>query len=64
MTPRPDEDDDRAVTATAAREHTSKHDVEVRAARAYTSGRTRRLDDAIDRVVQRDAELLGRLGKA
>lgn len=64
MTLRLDEDDDRAVAATAAREHLSKHEVIVRAVRAYTGSRQARLDAAIDHVVTRDGELLDRLGKA
>ena len=64
MTLRLDEDDDRAVAATAAREHLSKHEVVVRAVRAYTGSRQSRLDAAINHVVTRDAELLERLGKA
>jgi predicted transcriptional regulator len=64
MTLRLDDDDDRAVAATAAREHLSKHEVIVRAVRAYTGSRQTRLDTAIDHVVTRDRDLLDRLGKA
>ena len=46
------------------REHRSKHEVIVRAVRAYTGSRQNRLDTAIDHVVTRDRELLDRLGKA
>jgi predicted transcriptional regulator len=63
MTLRLDNDDDAALAATAAREHLSKHEVVVRAVRAYTSGRQQRLDAAIERVATRDAEALRRLGE-
>lgn len=64
MTLRLDEADDRAVTETARREGLSKHEVVVRAVRAYTDERQARLDAAITRVVTRDRELLDRLGEA
>lgn len=64
MTLRLDEADDAALAATAAREHISKHEVVLRAIRAYTGGRQQRLDAAIERVVTRDASLLERLGNA
>ena len=64
MTLRLNDDDEAAVAATAEREHTSKHEVIVRAVRAYTSGRERRLQQEIQRAVSDNAELLDRLGKA
>lgn len=64
MTLRLDPADAAALRETAAREHLSQHEVVLRAVRAYTSGRQRRLEDAIARVTERDAEALDRLGKA
>ena len=62
MTLRLDDADDAAVAAAAARDGLSKHEVIVRAVRAYTSEREARLDAAIKHVVARDAALLDRLG--
>jgi hypothetical protein len=63
MTLRLTEQDDAALTAAAEREHTSKHEVVLRALRAYTSGRQQRLEAATSRVVERDAGLLDRLSQ-
>lgn len=63
MTLRLTEEDDAALTAAAEREHTSKHDVVLRAVRAYTSGRQQRLEAATARVIERDHSLLDRLSK-
>lgn len=63
MTLRLTEEDDAALTAAAEREHTSKHEVVLRAVRAYTSGRQQRLEAATARVMERDASLLDRLSK-
>jgi predicted transcriptional regulator len=64
MTLRLSDDDAAALRETAEREHLSQHEVAVRAIRAYTSGRQSRLEAAVARVAERDAELLDRLGKA
>lgn len=64
MTLRLTEDDDRALADVAAREKISKHEVVLRALRAYTAERDTRLQRAIMRVVDRDSEALDRLGKA
>ena len=63
MTLRLSDADDAALTAAAEREHTSKHEVVLRALREYTSGRQRRLEAATARVLDRDAELLDRLAQ-
>jgi len=63
MTLRLNEEDDAALTAAAEREHTSKHEVVLRAVRAYTSGRQQRLEAATARVIERDRSLLDRLGQ-
>ena len=63
MTLRLTDEDDAALTAAAEREHTSKHELVLRALRAYTSGRQQRLEAATSRVMARDAGLLDRLSK-
>ena len=64
MTLRLTEEDDAALTAVAQREHTSKHEVVLRALREYTGGRQQRLEAATARVLQRDGALLDRLGSS
>jgi predicted transcriptional regulator len=63
MTLRLTEEDDAALTAMAQREHASKHEIVLRALRQYTGGRQQRLEAATARVVERDRELLDRLGQ-
>jgi predicted transcriptional regulator len=63
MTLRLDEADDKALEETARREHRSKQEVARAAIREYTSRRIRVRDEAIQRIVAEDADLLRRLGE-
>lgn len=51
-----------ALRATAEQEHRSMQQVAVTAIEQYVTARTRRRDQAISRVVDRDQEILDRLG--
>lgn len=63
MTLRLSDDDDRALSAAAQREGLSKHEVVLRAVRAYTGDHRDQVLQAARRVAQRDANLLRRLGE-
>lgn len=62
MTLRLTPEETEALRETARREHRSMQEVAREAIAAYVSSRTRRRDEHIARIVEEDAELLGRLG--
>jgi predicted transcriptional regulator len=61
MTLRLTEEEDRALTEQAAREHRSKQEVARAAIREYTSRRSRRHDDLLARIGRENAGALERL---
>ena len=63
MTLRLDEADDKALEETARRERRSKQEVAREAIREYTSRRIRVRDEAIQRILAENADLLRRLGE-
>jgi predicted transcriptional regulator len=62
MTLRLTEAEQEALRVTAEREHRSMQAVAAAAINQYTSGRARRVSEAIDRVLVEDADLLADLG--
>lgn len=61
MTLRLTDEEDRALTAQAARENRSKQEVARAAIREYTSRRTRRRDDLLAKIGHENARALDRL---
>jgi len=57
------EADDRLLTERAAKEHRSKHDLAVEAVQAFLGERERRFNQALERAMEEDRELLDRLAK-
>lgn len=64
MTLRLNDDEDRALTEQAAREHRSKQEVARAAILEYTSRRTRKRDSAIAKIAAERGDLMRRLGDA